>query len=78
MATVTATEPAARKRKDTERDGTETKRRDGTSLPAGKWNTQTLLGWRKAMADSARSEKPDLVLTAVNAECMCLIWKSGA
>lgn len=36
MATVIATDPAARKRKGTERGGTETKRRDDTSPPAGK------------------------------------------
>lgn len=77
MATVTGTDPAARKRRGTERGGTETKRRDGTSPPAGKWPTQTLLGRREARADSARSEKPDRVLRAGNAACTGLIWKSG-
>lgn len=64
MVTVIATDLAARKRKDTETGGTETKTRGDTSPPAGKQSPQTLLGWRKALADSARSGKSDLVLTA--------------
>lgn len=43
MGNVTVTDLAVRKKKDTERGGTETKRRDGTSPPAGKWTTETLL-----------------------------------
>lgn len=63
MATAIATEPAARKRKGTETGDTGTKRRDDTSPLAGKWSTQTLLKWRKAVTYKEQ-EKSDLVFAA--------------
>lgn len=65
MANVIATDLAARKRKDTERGGTETKRRDDTSPHAGKWASQTLLRWLKTVTYSARSVKVDFALRAL-------------
>lgn len=43
------TDPAVRRRKDTERGGTETKRRDGTSPLAGKETTESLLRWNSTL-----------------------------